>query len=197
MSFGALLAGLESYRYLFLILGAPVFGPPVSLAAGIFIRLGSLDLLLTIACLMIIELAGDIVWYSLGFHFGHRFVGFFGAYVGITENHIAKVTALYHRYHDRIILISKLTAGFGIAPTVLFVAGLSRVPFFRYMLINALGQVVWTSTMLSIGYFFGMYVEAVSNDLTRYSVIGGIILFVAIVVGLANHFIQKSVGGNL
>jgi membrane protein DedA with SNARE-associated domain len=192
MSPGLLTALILKYRYVILVPGAMTIGPLVSLVAGALIRFGTLDLAPTAACLMGAELFGDILWYWAGVHFGDSFVSRFGRFVGITAQRVASVKRLYHTHHDTIILVSKLTAGFGIAPAIFFTAGLSRVPFKRYMMLNVVGQIVWTSTMLAIGYFLGHYYLAFNSTLDRIFLIGTTLLVLAALFGFGRFLLNRA-----
>ena len=154
---------IGEYRYMFLIPGVLFLGPILSLAAGVLLRLGTLELFPTALALAGGELFGDVLWYWLGRHFGDSFVSLFGTYFGITEPRIRNIKRQYHVHHDWLIFVSKLTAGFAIAPVIFFTAGLSRVHFGRYMTINIAGQIIWTTIMLSIGYFLGQTYLQVNN----------------------------------
>lgn len=146
---------LLEYKYLILAPSAFILGPTVSLIAGVLLRLDVLALVPTCIALAAGELGGDVLWYTLGRRYGDRFVDRFGRYVGITEASVANVRQLFNNHHDLILFTSKLTAGLGVAPVVLFSAGMSRVPFRRYMMLNIAGQFLWTAGLLSIGYFLG------------------------------------------
>ena len=45
--------------------------------------------------------------------------------------------------------------GFGFAVVTLMVAGMLKVSFKRYVVINLFGGFIWTAMLLVIGYFFG------------------------------------------
>lgn len=146
---------IGDYTYLIIPLTVFVLGPIVSLAAGVLLRLDVINLIPTILALAAGELVSDVLWYWLGRRYGERFVQRFGHYVGITQASVAYAKDLFSRHHDLIIFTSKLTAGLGFAVPILFSAGLSRVPFRRYMMLNIAGQFLWTAALLSIGYFLG------------------------------------------
>src|SRR3989344_2796337 len=187
---GIVLQLISQYRYVFLVPGALFVGPLVSLTAGLLIRLGALELFATASILMVTELLGDVFWYWVGHHWGESFVRKFGRFVGIYETRVATVQRLYHVHHDKIIIISKLTAGFGFAPAIYFTAGLSHVPFRRYMGINIIGQVIWTSAMLAIGYYLGHFYLQVNGALERVFFIAAVVVVFALAVGFG-HYVWK------
>lgn len=184
------------FRYAFLIPGAIFFGPVVALGTGVLLRYGVFEPVWAWLALAGGELLGDMLWYWLGHRWGEKFVRRFGKYVHITDEIIATVKREYHHYHDWIIFISKLTAGLGIAPAVFFTAGLSKVPFGRYMLINVLGQVFWTTGMLTIGYYLGELSLKLDTVFDRIFYGIGVVILIALAYGFSRYLrarVEKSV----
>lgn len=178
---------LLTYKYAVIPPIVFVFGAPVSLVAGFLLRLDVLELLPTCLMLALGELAADVLWYVLGFRYGDSFVKRFGPYVGISADSIARVKKLFERRHDSIILLSKITAGLGFGTVIMFTAGLSRVPFRRYLILNMIGQSIWTAGLLSIGYFLGhLYVE-VSGVFERMTLIALSVVGLLLLIGLGRH----------
>jgi membrane protein DedA with SNARE-associated domain len=162
-------------------------GPILSMVLGVLIRLGCVDFLPAYAALMAGDLIGDVVWYWIGYHFGHRFVGRYGKYFGVTEEGVAKLTRLFHRYKYRILFLSKISNGVGLSLVTLTTAAMVRIPFKIYMLVNLLGQLVWTGFLLGVGYFFSnLYVE-INNVFWRVSIV-----IVAVVILAALSRCQKN-----
>ncbi len=191
MSPEMILGLLEQYGYVFIFFVAPFMGPIISLGSGVLIKLEVFTLFPVAATLMASELCADVLWYWLGIKWGDSFVNRFGHYVGITRERVEGTKRLYNRYHDIIIFISKITAGFGIAPVIFFTAGLSRVPFGRYMLMNIFGQVLWTSAMLAIGYYLGHVYLSVNNWLDRSFYIVVILAAIAFLMGISKYLYEK------
>ncbi len=177
------------YRYAALVPGVLLFGPATSIVAGFLIRTGYIDLLPTCLTLAGGELASDVVWYWLGRRYGHSFVGRFGRYFGINDETVSKAKRVFHLYHDWIIFISKLTAGFGFAPAIFFTAGLSHVPFRRYMVLNVAGQIVWTGGLLAVGYFLGHLYSQIGSTIEKVLSIG-FILFVLVALFAFARFMR-------
>lgn len=193
MSPSLVLALIAQYRYLFIFLGAPFIGPIVSLGSGVLVRFGTLDFWAVAATLMASELCADVAWYWLGYHYGRPVALRFGRVFGITEEHLKLVQHLYHRYHNSIILISKLTAGFGIAPAVFVTAGFSRVPFRRYMAMNTLGQIIWTPIMLAIGYYLGHFYLQTNSVLEKSAFAGTTLLLLFGLFGIGRALWNRMV----
>ncbi len=182
METGLLMALVAKYTYLIIAPAAMLLGPAVSLVAGILLRLDVIALIPTCLALAAGELGADVLWYWIGRRYGDSFVRHLGRYFGITENSIASATDLFNKHHDIIIFTSKLTAGLGFAMVILFTAGLSKVPFRRYMMLNIAGQFLWTAGLLSIGYFLGHIYLKIENTVEK------IMLFALVALVLASLF---------
>jgi membrane protein DedA with SNARE-associated domain len=176
---------------LIIILGA-IEGPIVSIIAGILFRWDFLPYFLPLyVSLMAGDLIGDVVWYSIGYKAGRKFATRFGKYFGITEKGIIRFEKLFHTHKDTILITSKLTTGFGLAPAVLFTAGLVKVSFRRYIIINLFGQFIWTALLMFLGYSFAHLYSAFDNLFARTSLIAIAAVVIFLIVRYARHLRQR------
>ncbi len=160
-----------------------IAGPIVSIAAGFFIRIGILSLLPTYIALMLSDVIGDICWYILGHRYGMRVVQKVGKFFSIDEEKVGVVKKIFQTYHAPILLVSKLTMGFGFAIATLFTAGLVGIPFKRYMAFNVSGQIFWTGLLITLGFYFGHLYTQFDSIFEKASIIGGGILIAVAFVG--------------
>ncbi len=165
------------YKYPILVLLAFIEGPYVMMMSGFLIKLGILSLIPTYIALSVGDLLGDIAWYYVGYFFGIPFINRFGMYIGITKGHLDTLISIFVKHKKKILMGSKLTAGFGLSLSTLITAGIARIPIGEFILLNLVGQFAWTAIMLAIGYFFGNLYIAINN-------IGGkiFIVFLALLV---------------
>lgn len=183
-----------------LIYGVIIFvsfieGPVLAMVCGLLIKLGVMPFLFVYLALMLGDLIGDVFWYSLGRHFGYSFIRRFGKYFSVTEERVESVKTIFHKYHNPILLISKITMGFGFALVTLITAGIVRIPFGKYMALNFLGQFIWTGILMSIGYFLGHFYLSFDNVFSKMSTLALIILIFVVLVSygnfIKNRLIQK------
>jgi membrane-associated protein len=173
--------------YFFIIIFASSMGPILAMVAGLLVKLGYLSLVPVYAVLMFGDLLGDSVWYWLGKIFGLKFVKKFGKYVNITEESVLKLQSIFHDHSYKILFISKITNGFGLALVTLFTAGMAKIPFLRYLSVNLVGQFVWSGLLLAVGYFFGnLYVE-VNTWLSRVFITTLFIFIACLMYGFTKH----------
>ena len=128
------------FKYLLVFLITIVEGPAIMVFSGFLAKVGFLYWLPAYLALMAGDLAGDVAWYLAGRRWGMKFVDRFGRYFSLDRYSVEKVNEKFHNYKNSILLISKLTMGFGFAIVTLFGAGMAKIPFKRFLLINFLGQ---------------------------------------------------------
>jgi membrane protein DedA with SNARE-associated domain len=159
-----LLALLESSKYVLLFAGSYIEGTVVMMTGGLLWRLGTVDFLPAFTALVLGDILADIMWYTIGYFGARRFVDRWGHFFGITQEIVEKIERRFHKYHLRILIISKLTMGFGLAVPVLVSAGMMRISFVRFVIINFLGGLVWVLAMMSVGYYFGNVIDLIPNQ---------------------------------
>lgn len=162
--FAHLLAFLESSKYVLIFIGSYVEGSTVMVTTGLLWRLGTLSFWPGYLALLLGDVLSDIMWYFVGYYAAGPFFNRYGHWFGLTPETIAKVKRRFHHYHTKILIISKLTMGFGFAVPVLAVAGMLKVPFSRFLLINASGSLVWVLGNMAIGYYFGTVVLSIPRE---------------------------------
>jgi membrane-associated protein len=175
------------YRYIIIVPIALFEGPLIMMIGGFLLKLGYFNFWPLYLCLMLGDFIGDILWYFFGYHYGHKFIARFGKYFGITENAVNTIQNLFHRYKNHILVINKLTMGFGFATVTLFTAGLSRIPFKRYLLLNGIGQFFWTGFLMAIGFYLGTGYVMVNNALEKASFIAIIIVVFIALLGFGRY----------
>jgi len=171
------------YKYLVMVPLIPVAQPLVGMIAGLLARLGVMELWVVYVVLVSVALAGDVAWYWVGYHWGEKFVSRFGRFFAVTPAHVVSAKYIFHRYHAPILLVSKITNGFGLAIVTLFTAGLTKIPFGRYMLFNTVGELIWAATIVAIGYFFGEAYIRVNDMFGRATLTALFVVFVLAMIG--------------
>jgi membrane-associated protein len=95
---------------------------------------------------------GDFVNYSIGKHFGPKIFKkekslFFN------KEHLIRTQNFYEKHGPSTIIIARF------APIIRtfapFVAGIGKMNYSKFVMYNAVGSIVWVSSFLYAGYFFG------------------------------------------
>lgn len=185
--FASIISFIGATRYGFLFVGTFIGGPPLMVAAGYFIHTHQLEFIPTYLTFVSADIVGDIVWYWVGRKGARSFLERYGRHFGFSHELVERLEQRFLKYHDRILIISKLTMGFGVAIAVLTVAGIMRVPFWRYLGINIAGELLWALIPLSIGFYFGDIADTLPSSVHLWFVI---MSFIA-TIGMMRFVVKK------
>lgn len=179
------------YKYLIIALIAIPEGPIIMAVCGFLVRADLLSLWPAYFALVIGDFIADIVWYFLGRKGGLRTVhSKFGKFMGLSGKNVKMIEKYFHKYHTSILFVSKLTTGFGFAPVVLFTAGLVKIPFRRYCLLNFFGGFIWTAFLMALGYSFSHLFITIKDINGKLFLIGGSLIALFIVYRIGKHIHQ-------
>ncbi|MDE0803513.1 MAG: bifunctional DedA family/phosphatase PAP2 family protein [Acidimicrobiales bacterium] len=144
----ALLAAAESAA----LVGLVVPGEAALLVGGFAASQGRVSLPVLIAAATIAAIVGDSIGYELGRHFGPRVrVTRVGRWVG--EERWARAEGFIDRRGGPAVLLGRWVGL--LRALVPGVAGMTRMPYPRFLVWNVLGAVVWAPAVVSAGYFAG------------------------------------------
>jgi membrane-associated protein len=166
---------LETSKYALLFLGSYFEGSAAMMAGGLLYRLGHVAFLPMYIALFMGDVLSDTMWYFIGYFGARKFLLKYGRFVNITPGILDKAEGKFHQHHLRILVISKLTMGFGFATAILATAGMLRISFARFLTINILCGIVWVSFLIGIGYYFG---NVVANIPKNIQIIGALLVVV-------------------
>ncbi len=178
----------EFLKYPLIGLGAFIEGPILMVASGLLLHQDLLKLTPLFIALMVGDLIADIMWYYIGYFFAEPLIRKNGTWFGVSLETFEKTKALFNKHHQNIILISKITLGFGVAKGVLMAAGAARVPFRTFILLNTFGELILISVLVSLGYFFG---NALMLTLTGHPYKLGLIVAIIGLILFGIYFITK------
>lgn len=182
---------LDSSKYFLFFWGALAEGPVVMMTGGFLFKLGQVNFLLMYLALVLGDFVADICWYCVG-RFGTRSTILkFGRIISLTPEKLAKIENRFHKYHQKILIISKMTMGLGFSTIVLVVAGITKVPFKKYAVINLLGGFIWTAFMITIGYFFGNIYNLVPES-AKVIFIGVVLIVIVLGLRYANNYLERT-----
>lgn len=152
--------GIWTYAILFLIIfcetGLVVtpFLPGDSLlfAAGAFAALGSLNLPVLIALLIVAAILGDAVNYFIGHKIGARLLANPDSRI-FKKAYIDKTHGFYERYGGKTIVIARFVP---IVRTFApFLAGVGEMTYTKFATYNVVGAILWVGICAVAGYLFG------------------------------------------
>ena len=179
-------------HYPYLVYGLILFlsiveGPVLAITLGILLKVGYFYFVPVYLVLIAGDLIGDTLLYTLGYRYGRNIITKVGNLFGFNTKHVEKIERLFNQYHEKILFFSKLTNGFGFSAVILFTAGITRIPFTRFITINTIGQFAWSGMLLAVGYFFGSLYEAIPSTTGKIILASISIVFCLIAIRYINH----------
>src|SRR3981081_3082104 len=123
--------------------GVPLPGAAVLFGAAVWAAARHHSVSVVILTGFLATTAGADIGYYLGFKGGRPFVERFGRRVRIRPEHIAMSELLLARYGARALLAIRFAPGLRTWGSIL--AGMARMPFWRFQLFSAVGSLVWAT----------------------------------------------------
>jgi len=150
-----------TYLILFLIIFAETglvvtpFLPGDSLlfAAGAIIAKPETDLNVFVMwiLLMVAGILGDLVNYHIGKYIGPK--AFSGKYKFLKKEYLEKTEKFYEKYGGKTIIYARFVPI--IRTFAPFVAGVGSMSYAKFASYNVIGAILWVTSFLFMGYFFG------------------------------------------
>jgi membrane protein DedA with SNARE-associated domain len=170
--------------------GIPLPGETALIAFGVLASEGHY----AIASVIAVAAAGAIVGDNLGYWLIGRVGGraLFARWHWLSQYSdrvLPRTESLMARYGGAAVFFGRFVAI--LRYTVAWVAGLSRMPWWRFLFWNAAGAVCWATAVGLTAYYGG---KAVADAIARYGLYAGIVIAVAIVIGwLVVRFVRTGV----
>lgn len=151
--------GIWIYAILFLIIfvetGLVVMpllpGDSLLFAAGAIAATGAMDPVLLSGLLFVAAVLGDSVNYQVGRYIGPRV--FDMNLRLIKRDHLLKTQSFFEKHGGKTIIFARfLPIIRTFAP---FIAGVSHMPYPRFLMFNVIGGAAWILSLIWLGYFFG------------------------------------------
>ena len=135
-----------------LLFGFFLPGDTLLIAGGVLASRGVLNLWLLLPLIVFAAVAGNMAGYGLGQRFG-RPVLTRASGTQARSARIMRAEALFHRHGAPTVILARFVP---FARTfVPLVAGIGRMHFYRFMLFNIIGALLWVVSMVLAGYFLG------------------------------------------
>ena len=153
--------------------GVPFPGETLLLIAAAWAAAGHHSLVLVIFFGFLGATVGGDLGYWLGYRGGRPFVERFGALFRIRPDHIARSELFFARYGDRAILAARFVLGLRTWGSML--AGMARMPFWRFQIFSAIGGLGWASVIGVAGYLLGANLPLL-EAIVRAIGVGGLVV---------------------
>jgi membrane protein DedA with SNARE-associated domain len=188
------LPNLGYWDYVLLALFVAIEGPIATLLGAAAASAGLLHLDLVFVSASTGNLTSDTLWYYLGYAGKIEWLLHYGRWLGVRRHHLDRLEQGMHDHAPKILLLAKLTAGFVIP--ALIAAGLARIPWRRWFPPIAAGEVVWTGSLVLIGYYATEAIKQVEHDVRYLVPVASGFFVLTLFLWLVRRVIKHRVGLN-
>jgi membrane protein DedA with SNARE-associated domain/rhodanese-related sulfurtransferase len=166
-------------------LGLPLPAVPLLIGMGALSRSGNFSFPFVVATAAIASLSADLIWYQLG-RFHGRSVLRLICRISLEPDYCVRRTEdAFERLGLWALLPAKFVPGFNAATVPL--AGMMKTPIVRFLALDLIGVMLWSTTYTTLGYVFSQEVERIILFLSTL----GTSLVIVIIAALASYIGYK------
>jgi membrane protein DedA with SNARE-associated domain len=162
--------------------GIPLPAIPVLLAAGALSRAGELSLSVSVSLAVVASVIGHLVWFAAGRLRGNQVLELLCRISIEPDACVRKTENLFLRYGAKTLIIAHFVPGLGTVAQPL--AGMSGMTMTRFVLLDALGALLWAGAATVLGWVFSDQLEDVAEIAASW---GASLIFV--LVGLLSSYL--------
>jgi membrane protein DedA with SNARE-associated domain len=163
---------IEEFTYLglFLVLFLAGLGVPIPeevpiLASGVLAREGVVRWWLTVPVCLVGVLSGDVLLYWVGRHWGERVLAWRVVRYVMSRQREESLKDLYKRHGVKIIFTARHVMG--LRSAAFLTAGIVRIPFGRFLAVDAAAALVGVPLSFGLAFFFTDQLESIVADVHR------------------------------
>jgi membrane-associated protein len=152
-TFGYVIVLLATFLEASPLLGLLIPGSIVIFFAGFAAKLGFLSFKIVFFFAALGAILGDLGGYLFGRYAGKEFLHKYGKYLLIKREYIDISCDLAHEHTGKSLVIGRINPITRSAAP--FIVGCHKVSWWKFMLFNVLGGLLWAFLFVSLGYIFG------------------------------------------
>jgi membrane protein DedA with SNARE-associated domain len=167
--------------------GVPLPGETALVAAGVFASSGELNIVEVIAVAAAAAIIGDNIGYWAGRTGGRKLLERSKFLSRWMDRVLPWAEGFFHRHGAKTIFIGRFFSVLRV--TAAWMAGVSRMPWLKFLAWNAAGGICWAALVGLVAYYLG---HAAADAISRYGLIGGVALVVLAALAVVGfHFWKK------
>ncbi|MBA3735363.1 MAG: DedA family protein [Actinobacteria bacterium] len=162
-------------------------GETALIAAGVYASKGHLSITSVIVVAAAAAISGDNIGYWIGREAGRRLIKRYSWLKRFADRAIPPAERFFDKHGGKAVFFARFFGGLRV--TGAWMAGITRMSWWRFLFWNALGGIVWAIGVGLLAYYAG---RAVADTVARYGVYGGIAVAILFVLGVgALHFWRR------
>jgi membrane protein DedA with SNARE-associated domain len=146
--------------------GVPAPGETAIIAGATYAGQGHLNVIVVAMVALLAAVTGDSLGYLIGRTGGRPLILRFGRYVRLTPARLDRVERFMARQGPKVVVVARFVEGLRQLNGI--VAGVSGMPWPRFVLFNAIGAAAWVGVWSTAGYLAGNHLAAITATIHRY-----------------------------
>ncbi len=140
-------------------------GDSLLFTAGLFARMGYLNIAFLVSLLFVAAVVGDNVNYFFGKNVGLNVLKLkFRGKLLVKQEYLDKTHSFYEKYGTKTIILARFVP---IVRTFApFVAGIAEMKYRKFLLFDLLGGAIWIGSLTFAGYFLGEF-EVIRKNIEK------------------------------
>lgn len=135
-----------------------------------------------IAVAAVAAIVGDNVGYALGRYGGRELVDRWGPIARYAQRSLPPAERYFARHGGKSVFFGRFIAVLRV--TVAWLAGITRMQWWRFFAYNAAGGIVWATSIGLLAYYAG---RAAADAISKYGLYAVLVLAVLVVAGFLGH----------
>jgi membrane protein DedA with SNARE-associated domain/rhodanese-related sulfurtransferase len=159
--------------------GLPVPAYPTLIVTGALASRGGHSLAALLATAVCASLVADLAWYWAGRRIGGRVLQTLCKVSLSPDSCVRQTESIFTRWGASSLMVAKFVPGFASVATAM--AGVLRVPLWRFIPADAVGAALWSGVAITLGYIFRNAIDDVLNVLQAMGQVGLALIVLAFV----------------
>jgi len=149
--------------------GLPVPAYPTLIITGALASRGGASLPALVATAVVAALIADVAWYLAGRKYGSRVLQTICRVSLSPDSCVRQTESIFARWGARSLAVAKFIPGFASVATSM--AGVVRLPPWKFALFDAIGAGLWSGVAIGLGFLFS---DAINQVLAVFETLGRI-----------------------
>ena len=158
------------------LIALPLPGEAMLTYCGFLVNQGKMSWILCAFVASLGAIIGVTLSYLIGRILGTPFFEKYGHYFHMDKKNLDKVSEWFEKYGNKLLIVSYFIPG--VRHITGYFSGITRISYKKFALYSYLGAIVWTSTFISLGTFFGANWNKYHGLITTFLLRGGVVIFI-------------------
>ena len=169
--------------------GLPVPAYPTLIVTGALAAQSPYTLAGLVGTAVVASAIGNLAWYFAGRRLGGRVLKTLCRVSLSPDSCVRQTESIFERWGAPSLMFAKFVPGFASVATAM--AGVVRIPLWRFALFDAIGAALWSGVAIALGYVFRNAIGEVIAAFEQLGRIGVVLLVVAFVAFVVAKWVQR------